>query len=105
MPVRSLRTPVLLTICRLIIACTWPIYRHGAPVRRRARHPRFHTPSRSCIAVETAVKPALENPARRFHRPLATENPLHRPTETGMTLPITPSLALYVASERIKAIQ
>jgi 23S rRNA (guanosine2251-2'-O)-methyltransferase len=40
-----------------------------------------------------SVKAALENPARKFHRLLATENALHRLSETGMTLPITPKLA------------
>jgi 23S rRNA (guanosine2251-2'-O)-methyltransferase len=39
------------------------------------------------------VKAALENPARRFHRLLATENALHRLSETGLTLPITPKLS------------
>jgi len=40
-----------------------------------------------------SVKAALENPARRFHRLLATENALHRLSETGLTLPITPKLS------------
>src|SRR5947209_3223521 len=37
-----------------------------------------------------SVKAALENPARRFHRLLATENALHRLAEAGITLPIAP---------------
>src|SRR5262249_405992 len=37
-----------------------------------------------------SVKAALENPARRFHRLLATENAIHRLAETGIALPIAP---------------
>src|SRR5262249_52358970 len=33
-----------------------------------------------------SVKAALENPARRFHRLLATENAIHRLAETGIAL-------------------
>jgi 23S rRNA (guanosine2251-2'-O)-methyltransferase len=40
-----------------------------------------------------SVRAALENPARRFHRLLATENVVHRLAETGLTLPIAPTLA------------
>ena len=40
-----------------------------------------------------SVKAALENPARRFHRLLATENALHRLAEAGITLPIAPITA------------
>ena len=39
-----------------------------------------------------SVKAALENPARRFHRLLATENAAHRLTESGMALPLAPTL-------------
>lgn len=38
------------------------------------------------------VKAALENPARRFHRILATENATRRLAEDGITLPVTPEL-------------
>ncbi len=40
-----------------------------------------------------SVKAALENPARRFHRLLATENALHRLAEAGLALPIAPTTA------------
>jgi 23S rRNA (guanosine2251-2'-O)-methyltransferase len=39
------------------------------------------------------VKAALENPQRRFHRLLATENALRRLTEDKVTCPIAPTLA------------
>jgi 23S rRNA (guanosine2251-2'-O)-methyltransferase len=39
------------------------------------------------------VKAALENPKRRFHRLLATENAVRRLTEDGVTFPIAPTLA------------
>jgi 23S rRNA (guanosine2251-2'-O)-methyltransferase len=39
------------------------------------------------------VKAALENPQRRFHRLLATENALRRLTEDNVTFPIAPTLA------------
>jgi 23S rRNA (guanosine2251-2'-O)-methyltransferase len=39
-----------------------------------------------------SVKAALENPSRRFHRLLATENALHRLTEDQVKLPIDPQL-------------
>jgi 23S rRNA (guanosine2251-2'-O)-methyltransferase len=40
-----------------------------------------------------SVKAALENPARRFHRLLATENALHRLAEAGIAPPIAPTAA------------
>ena len=39
------------------------------------------------------VKAALENPKRRFHRLLATENAVRRLTEDNVPFPITPTLA------------
>src|SRR5262249_45441364 len=38
------------------------------------------------------VKAALENPARRFRRLLATENALRRLTDDGIALPLKPEL-------------
>jgi 23S rRNA (guanosine2251-2'-O)-methyltransferase len=40
-----------------------------------------------------SVKAALENPARRFHRLLATENAIHRLAESGIALPVAPTPA------------
>jgi len=40
-----------------------------------------------------SVKAALENPARKFHRLLATENAVHRLAESGVALPVAPTLA------------
>jgi len=39
-----------------------------------------------------SVKAAIENPERRFHRLLATENALRRLTEDRLTLPVEPQL-------------
>ena len=39
-----------------------------------------------------SVKAAIENPARRFHRLLATENALRRLTEDKLNLPLEPQL-------------
>ena len=47
------------------------------------------------------VKAAIENPRRRFHRLLATENAARRLTEDGVRFPLTPTL---VAPEDIAAI-
>jgi 23S rRNA (guanosine2251-2'-O)-methyltransferase len=48
-----------------------------------------------------SVKAALENPARRFHRLMATENAAHRLAESGIALPIAPS---RVKPEEIEAL-
>jgi 23S rRNA (guanosine2251-2'-O)-methyltransferase len=48
-----------------------------------------------------SVKAALENPARRFHKLMVTENALHRLTEASLTLPITPT---HVDAEEIAAL-
>jgi 23S rRNA (guanosine2251-2'-O)-methyltransferase len=59
--------------------------------------PRRGTPrDRAGIAVLYGwhtVKAALENPQRRFHRLLVTENALRRLTEDKVTFPIAPTLA------------
>jgi 23S rRNA (guanosine2251-2'-O)-methyltransferase len=39
-----------------------------------------------------SVKAALENPARKFHKIMATENALHRLREDGVALPVEPEL-------------
>jgi 23S rRNA (guanosine2251-2'-O)-methyltransferase len=48
-----------------------------------------------------SVRAALENPQRRFHRLLATENAVHRLAESGIALPIAPTPA---RSEEIEAL-
>jgi 23S rRNA (guanosine2251-2'-O)-methyltransferase len=48
-----------------------------------------------------SVKAALENPARRFHRLLLTDNAMHRVTESGLTLPIAPELVRQEAIEAL----
>ena len=48
-----------------------------------------------------SVKAALENPARRFHKLMLTENAAHRLTESGLTLPIAPT---RVKQEEIEAL-
>ena len=48
-----------------------------------------------------SVKAALENPARRFHRLLATENAVHRLAESGIALPLAPTPA---KAEEIEAL-
>src|SRR4030081_1638958 len=64
------------------------------PFKKKTWRPQARDPNGPVILYGWhSVKAALENPARRFHRVLATENALHRLTETGMTLPITPKLA------------
>src|SRR5262249_7189511 len=48
-----------------------------------------------------SVKAALENPARRFHKLMATENAARRLTDSGVTLPLAPEL---VRPEAIEAL-
>jgi 23S rRNA (guanosine2251-2'-O)-methyltransferase len=68
--------------------------RPDRPFKKKAWRPQARDPNGPVILYGWhSVKAALENPARRFHRLLATENALHRLSETGMTLPITPKLA------------
>ena len=48
-----------------------------------------------------SVKAALENPARKFHRLIATENAARRLTDSGLSLPLQPEL---VRPEAIEAL-
>jgi 23S rRNA (guanosine2251-2'-O)-methyltransferase len=63
------------------------------PFKKKTWRPQARDPNGPVILYGWhSVKAALENPARKFHRLLATENALHRLSETGMSLPITPKL-------------
>jgi 23S rRNA (guanosine2251-2'-O)-methyltransferase len=70
------------------------------PGRRSGRGPRDRDGTAILYGWHT-VKAALENPQRRFHRVLATENAVRRLTEDRVTFPIAPTLA---APEDIAAI-
>jgi 23S rRNA (guanosine2251-2'-O)-methyltransferase len=48
-----------------------------------------------------SVKAALENPARKFHRLLATENAARRLSGSGLTLPLAPELVRPEAIETL----
>jgi 23S rRNA (guanosine2251-2'-O)-methyltransferase len=48
-----------------------------------------------------SVKAALANPARRFHRLLATENAAHRLSEGNLKLPISPQLVRLEAIDAL----
>ena len=47
------------------------------------------------------VKAALENPQRRFHRLLATENAVRRLTEDRVTFPIAPTLVREIGRAHV----
>lgn len=72
----------------------------------RPKAPQWHGAPRNRIGPATlygwhTVKAALENPKRRFHRLLATENAARRLAEDNVKLPIEPAL---VRPEDIAAI-
>src|SRR5216683_694984 len=73
--------------------------RAGRPGPHRRGAPR--DPDTAVLYGWHTVKAALENPQRRFHRILATENAVRRLTEDKVTFPIAPTL---VRPEDIAAI-
>jgi 23S rRNA (guanosine2251-2'-O)-methyltransferase len=71
-----------------------PTRRDRRPGKRSAHRPHVarDRDGRVILYGWHSVKAAIENPARKFHRLLATENALRRLAEERLTLPVKPSV-------------
>jgi 23S rRNA (guanosine2251-2'-O)-methyltransferase len=73
-----------------------PRRRDKQPGKRSAHRPPWHVArdrgGRVILYGWHSVKAAIENPARKFHRLLATENALRRLAEERLTLPVEPAV-------------
>ena len=67
-------------------------HRGKRPPRRAGFHDTHRTDGLTLLYGWHTVKAALENPARRVRRLLATENALRRLTDDGVALPLKPEL-------------
>jgi 23S rRNA (guanosine2251-2'-O)-methyltransferase len=69
-----------------------PAFRPRKPFGKNRRKPARDPDGPVLLYGWHSVKAALENPARKFHKLLVTENAMHRLQDDGIDLPIDPSL-------------